>query len=156
MTHQRPGASKKMGGWGKSEETQLCDSDYSVLSRGVFSIRTVSLQLLGPLSRTTTLSLVMRGSPDTHRIPFDKLRPLGNKIAVVGTELWHTAANWVPGLLQFLWPHSGVHSSSLHSVSPLPPSRPWIRIVVSQGAPPDPPEFAFTNWYQHCASECEV
>lgn len=91
---------KQLGEWERegAEETQLFDSDYSLLSRDLLALELFHCSCLG-LSLTTRLSLVMRGSPDTHRIPFDKLRPLGNKIAVVGTELWHTAANQVPGLL---------------------------------------------------------
>lgn len=136
---------KQLREWEKegAEETLLFDSDYSVLSRGVIALEQFHCSCLD-LSPTTRLSLVMRGSSDMHRIPFDKLRPVGNKVAVVGAELWHTAANQVPGLLNSFGDltlkstlASIRHVPFSHFIPALPPSRPWIRIVVSQGAPPD-------------------
>lgn len=59
---------------------ELLDSGYSVLR--AISIRTA---VQASFSLTAPPSLVSRGSPDTHTLPFDKLRPQGNKIAVVGT-----------------------------------------------------------------------
>lgn len=84
MTHQPPEATRGLGEGG-GRETKLFDSDYCVLSRGMLALEVLHSSCLGP-SLTTKLSLVMKGSPDTHRIPSDKLRPMGNKIAVVDTE----------------------------------------------------------------------
>lgn len=151
---------KQLGVWERegAEEKQLFDSDYSVLSREVLALEQFHRCCSGPslslsdapsLSLTTRLSLVVRGSPDTHTIPFDKLRPLGNKIAVVGTALWHTAVNQVPGLLTVFVTSRWSPLSRPFTVSPLPTStlpsllcsRPRIWNGVSQEAPPDLPEF---------------
>ncbi len=121
MTHQPPEATENIGEGGSSGNAVVWQWLVCLKQRGV-SIRTFSLRLFRPLSHTTRLSLVMRGSPDTRRIPFDKLRPLGSKIAVVGTELWHTAANQVPGLLTlFVTSHWSPLQHPL-GVSPLPTS----------------------------------
>lgn len=78
-----------------------------------------------------------------HRIPFDKFRPVGNKVAAVGAELWHTAANQENRLFNSFrvtsqWsplPESIQHATSSHFIPAVPPSSPRIRTGVSQGDP---------------------
>lgn len=129
-THQTPEAT-----WIVAKDTQLFDSDYSVLSRGVLALEQFHCSCW--YSSQTTLSLFMKGSSDMCGIPFDKLRPVGNKATVVATELWHTAKNQVHGLSGDLTLKSisSNHSAcrSFHFIHALPPSSPQIRILVSQG-----------------------
>lgn len=141
-------------------ETQLYDSDDSVLSRGVLALEHFHCSSLDP--QPVCPDLWGGGGTDMHRIPFDKLRPVGNKVAVVGAELWHAAVNQVHRLFNSFGDLTlkSTLASIRHVLSshfqPCPASLQafWMRIVVSQGAPTRVSFFA--SRHQLRARKCEV
>lgn len=94
MAHRHPGATaeweKEWGAGGQRESSCLA---VIILSKveGVFALQRFPLQHVGTLCtgvgrRPRGVGVGVVGCTDTHTIPFDKLRPVGNKVAAVGAQ----------------------------------------------------------------------
>lgn len=159
MAHWNPGATAE---WEKEGAEESSCLTVIILSKaeGVLALQPFHCSKLEP-SHSPPCGGGGWGGSDTHTIPSDKLRPVGNKVAAVGTEQRSEA--W--------WPHAvHKHTPEIHLaccvsdfIPPTPtpgPGLQWITISVSQGVIRTYQSSALlfiisTIWHQHPAGEGE-